>query len=87
MAALGLLIVSVYLLSKKKQALFTAIPGIFMLLTTITALVYEGFAFFRGGKILLGSIALILLALAAVVVGESFLVIRKNRPGGNRPLS
>ncbi len=78
-AALGLLIVSVYLLNKKKKALYTLIPGIFMLLTTIAALIYEAQAFFRGRKILLGTIALILLVLAVVVVYESAGVIRKNR--------
>ena len=78
-AALCLLIVSVYLLNKKKKAIYTLVPGIFMLLTTIAALLYEAVTFFRGEKFLLGLIALILLVLAAFVVYESGGVIRKNR--------
>jgi len=78
-AALGLLIASVYLLNKKKKAVYTLVPGIFMLLTTIAALLYEAQAFFRGGKFLLGAIALILLVLAAFVVYESAGVIKLNR--------
>jgi carbon starvation protein len=40
LAALTLIVVSVWLLQRKKSFWFALIPGIFMLLTTVTALIY-----------------------------------------------
>jgi len=78
-AALVLLIISLYLLIKNKPTRYTLIPGLFMLATTILALVYEANTFFRSGKLLLGVVAIILLILTFFIVGESISVICKKR--------
>ncbi len=76
-AALALLIISLYLLSKNRPVIYTILPGIFMLITTIAALVLEANNFLRSGKLFLGSIAFLLLILAIFVVLESIKVLRK----------
>jgi len=78
-AALVLLIISLYLLIKNKPTRYTLIPGLFMLATTILALVYEANTFFRSGKLLLGVVAIILLILTFFIAGESISVICKKR--------
>jgi carbon starvation protein len=74
-AALCLLIISVYLLSRGKQAAYTLWPGLFMLATTILALIYEAVIFFQSQKLLLGTIATILLLLSGFVVAETVRII------------
>lgn len=76
-AALALLIISVYLLSKNRPVIYTLLPGIFMLATTIVALLYQANSFLRSGKFLLGSVACALLILSAFVILESINVVRK----------
>lgn len=66
-AALVLLLVSCYLLSRKKPINTTLVPAIIMLLTTISALGYQANKFYHSGKYLLGNISLILLVLAVYV--------------------
>lgn len=78
-AALTLLIVSLYLLRIKRKAGYTLWPGLFMLITTIFALIYQANNFFRSGKVLLGSVAGVLFILALFIVGESINIVRKSR--------
>lgn len=66
-AALALLIVSAYLIGLKRPAKFTLYPACFMLVTTLAALVYQGYRFFRGGKYLLGSVSIVLILLAVTI--------------------
>lgn len=70
-AGLALLTVSAYLISKKKPSKFTIYPAIFMLLTTISALTYQGYNFLVKGSFLLGSISFILVFLALIIVYDS----------------
>ncbi|MCD6578877.1 carbon starvation protein A [bacterium] len=67
-AALVLLVVSMILIIKKRQYLYTLIPAFFMILTTMFALVLEAFMFFKQGAsgIILGVIAIILLILSFI---------------------
>ncbi|MEO0124036.1 MAG: carbon starvation protein A [candidate division WOR-3 bacterium] len=70
-AALALLVVTTWLLSKKKNSLYTLIPAIFMLLVTITALILQAVKFFFTQKIMLGIISIILLVLAGFMIEET----------------
>jgi carbon starvation protein len=83
-AALALLIVSTWLAEIKKPSRYTLIPCIFMLFTTIGALIVElyQFLFFPGGKYLLGAIALVLMIMAMAVVKEALGTIRRMRTIG-----
>ncbi|MCX8014507.1 MAG: carbon starvation protein A [candidate division WOR-3 bacterium] len=76
-AALALLVVTTWLLSKKKGGLYTLIPAIFMLLVTITALILQAIKFFSTQKIMLGVISVILLILAGFMIEETLRSIVK----------
>lgn len=66
-AALALVIVSSYLVGIKKPKKFTVYPAIFMLITTIGALVYKGYTFFQQSSYLLGIISVLLIILALII--------------------
>ena len=70
-AALALIIVSSYLVGLKRPSKFTLYPAYFMLITTLAALIYQGQKFFLSGKILLGSVSILLILLAGVIVYEA----------------
>ncbi|MBU0687119.1 MAG: carbon starvation protein A [Candidatus Margulisbacteria bacterium] len=76
-AALVLIIASVYLFSIKRPAVYTLYPGIFMLITTIAALIYQMVNFFQDQKYLLFVIAVVLLILALCILIEADRVRRK----------
>ena len=65
-ASLVLIVASVYLLSRGRRFLFTAIPAVIMLATTVAALVYKTYSFVTAEEpnIMLAVIALILIILA-----------------------
>ncbi len=65
-ASLVLIVASVYLFTHKRNFVFTAIPAVVMLITTIAALLYETYTFLTAEKpnILLAAIAVILIILA-----------------------
>ena len=65
-ASLVLIVASVYLLSRNRQFVFTAVPAVIMLVTTIGALVYKTYSFITAEKanILLATISVILIILA-----------------------
>ncbi len=70
-AALALIVVSSYLVGIKRPKKYTVYPAIFMLLTTLGALVYQGYNFFKSKSFLLGCISIILIILAAIIVYEA----------------
>jgi carbon starvation protein len=70
-AALALIVVTSYLVSIKRPKAFTLYPAIFMLFTTLAALVYQGFQFFKKSQYLLGIISVILICLAATIVYDA----------------
>lgn len=83
-ASLALFVVSAYLLGKKKPTIYTIVPGIFMLITTITALYWQGFHFFippKGGKVnnLLGIVCIALIFLALFVAYETWKVFSEKK--------
>ncbi len=65
-ASLVLIVASVYLLTHKRKFIFTAIPAVIMLVTTLAALLYQTYTFLTADKpnILLAVIAVILIVLA-----------------------
>jgi carbon starvation protein len=65
-ASLVLIVASVYLLSRNRRFLFTAVPAVVMLVTTIGALVYKTYSFITAEKanIMLATISVILIILA-----------------------
>ncbi|MHC4643606.1 MAG: carbon starvation CstA family protein, partial [Planctomycetota bacterium] len=65
-ASLVLIVASVYLLTRNRKFLFTAVPAVIMLITTIGALVYKTYSFITAeeANIMLATISVILIILA-----------------------
>jgi carbon starvation protein len=78
-AALALIIVSAYLVGLKRPSQFTLYPACFMLVTTLAALVYQGYRFFSGGKYLLGSVSIVLILLALTIVFDARTLIFRTK--------
>jgi len=78
-AAMVLLLASVYLFQKRRPSIYTFIPAVFMTVTTIAALAYEMFHFFKSNNYLLFTIAVILLVLAADMLVEAYKVIKQKK--------
>jgi carbon starvation protein len=73
-AALALVVVSSYLIGVRKPAIYTVLPAIFMLITTIGALIFQMTEFFGWGTFqgyLLGGVSLILISLAVYIALEA----------------
>jgi carbon starvation protein len=80
-AALALIVVSSYLVGIKRPTKFTLYPAYFMLTTTLAALIYQGYGFFRAESYLLGlvSVTLIILALIIVYDARSILFVSRRK--------
>jgi carbon starvation protein len=81
LAALALLTVSVWLINKGKKPVFTLVPMILMMavtLSALTVLIYDNYV--KTGNYLLGSIGLLLLAVAVFLVIYAWRKIRQARP-------
>jgi len=74
-AALALIVVTSWLLSKGKTIKFTLLPSLIMLATTVGALVYQIIRFVKGEDWLLLFIALTLLSLALYMLLEIDLIL------------
>jgi len=74
-AALALIVVSSYLVAIKRPKAYTLYPAYFMLLTTLAALFYQGFNFFRGGSYLLALVSVLLIILALFIVYEARILL------------
>jgi carbon starvation protein len=70
-AALALIVVSSWLVGQGKPRLYTLLPALFMLATSVGALAYQGARFWVGGKHLLGTISLALILLAGFIAWEA----------------
>lgn len=70
-AALALIIVSSYLVGIKRPKAYTICPASFMLITTLGALGYQGYHFFKSKSYLLGSVSLVLIILAIIIVYDA----------------
>ena len=86
-ASLVLIVASVYLFTHHRSFLFTAVPAVVMLVTTIGALVYNTYSFATAEKpnIMLAVIDVMLIILAIFLAYTALLTVarvRKNVPGG-----
>ncbi|MEM2699072.1 MAG: carbon starvation CstA family protein [Ignisphaera sp.] len=85
MAGLALMIITLWLLREKRRTIFTSIPMFFMIITTISALIYLSYSGITGyiaapEKIGLGIAAvinIILIILAIVMVSEGYRAYRR----------
>lgn len=76
-AALALLVASVYFVGIRKPSFYTLIPAVFMLMTTMSALVWQGYHHFTvTGNYLLGCVSSLLLVMAVVVALDALTIMR-----------
>lgn len=87
-ASLVLIVASVYLLMRKRNCLFTAVPAVIMLVTTVAALIYQayGFATAEGEQrsILLAVVSIVLVFLAMFLAYTALVAVagvRRNIAG------
>jgi carbon starvation protein len=78
-AALALLVITMWLLSRNTRIIYTAIPCVFMLLTTIGALVYKIPKYFSNKDIILGVISVALLVIAIYMLYEVSTFLRRRK--------
>ncbi|RKZ24801.1 carbon starvation protein A [bacterium] len=78
-AALALIVATSYLFGVRKPSLYSAIPGAFMLITTIGALVYKSIDFANKGNIMLVLVADILIILSILVLLETIKFFKQRR--------
>jgi carbon starvation protein len=85
-ASLVLIVASVYLLMRKRNCLFTAVPACIMLATSVAALIYQayGFATAEGDKrsILLAVVSMILVFLAMFLAYSALVAVAGVRKNG-----
>jgi carbon starvation protein len=70
-AALALIVISSYLVGIKRPTKFTLYPAYFMLSTTLAALIFQGYNFFKAESYLLGVVSVILIILALIIVYDA----------------
>ncbi|MFQ6097194.1 MAG: carbon starvation protein A [Armatimonadota bacterium] len=73
-AALALMVVSVYLVGVRRPSLYAAVPAVFMLCTTVGALIWQACGFFtnrKGPQWVLGILSSLLAAMAVYVAAEA----------------
>ncbi|MBU3958687.1 MAG: carbon starvation protein A, partial [Candidatus Omnitrophica bacterium] len=80
-AALALLVLSCWLLAKKKSARFTLWPAFFMIITTIASLLFQVVKYFINKDIMLFTVSVLLVILAGVMLYEviPIILIRRKR--------
>jgi carbon starvation protein len=87
-ASLVLIVASVYLLMRKRNFAFTAVPAGIMLVTTIAALIYQayGFATAEGEKrnMLLAVVSVVLIFLAVFLAYTALVAVARVRKNGAR---
>lgn len=78
-AALALLVVSCWLLARKKPIKFTVLPAMFMFITTVAALIIQAKKYFDSRDYLLLGIAILLLVLAFYLLTETGKVLFRKK--------
>jgi len=79
-AGLALIVVSAWLIKMGKKVIYTLIPAVFMLIITISALIYQLINFIGTKSYTLSIISIILIILAlAVVWSAKFVFIRRSK--------
>lgn len=87
-ASLVLIVASVYLLTRNRRFVFTAIPAVIMLVTTIGALIYQTYCFTTAEQpnILLAVIAVILIILAIFLAYTALAIVVKTKKAKSSPM-
>jgi len=80
LAGLSLLVVSLYLRALGRSTVYTAVPMVFMLVVTVTALVWSMVSFWSQGNWLLLGIGGVILLLALWLVWEAWTAQRHYQP-------
>ncbi len=80
-ASLVLIVASLYLLSRNRNYLFTAVPAVIMLVTTVAALTYNAYSFVTAERpnIPLAIIAVTLIILAIFLAYTALFIVIKSR--------
>ena len=80
-AALVLIVITAYLLSRGKPIHYTWWATIFMLITTVTALILLAWKYLFSAKprLVMGVLSLVLIMLAILMVGEGIKLLRRSR--------
>ncbi|SHI60848.1 carbon starvation protein [Thermoclostridium caenicola] len=81
LGALALIAVSVWLLRRKKNSLFTGIPAVFMVCVALSALIILMVQNLKAGNMVIGILSLIIALLAVALVVEAIVAISKLRKG------
>jgi carbon starvation protein len=75
--ALTFLVISSWLLCRGKSLRFTFFPAVFMLVTTIGALLYQVVNFIKNRDFILGGISIVLIILSLFMVFDVICVIKR----------
>jgi len=81
-ASIAMITVATYFVSKKTKVKFILIPALFVLVTTLSALLYLTFragGYISEGNYALAVVSLLMFALAGFVAWEGFKILRKKR--------
>lgn len=78
-AALALLVITCWLLGKGKSTRYSLIPALFMLGTSLSALILQAREYIKGGEYLLAGIAAILVCSALYLAREVWLTFQRIR--------
>jgi len=70
-AALSLMVISSYLVANKRPTRYTLFPAIFMLVTTLAALIYQGTKYIQAGSTLLAGVSFVLILLAIIIIYDA----------------
>jgi len=94
MASLALLLVTIWLISQHRNALFTALPMVFMFVTTIGALAFTAYQLFTKvtqgrvtggavvGNMLMAAVAVFLIVAALALAWDGVRAFARLRAGG-----
>ncbi len=87
-AALSLLVVSAYVFGYKKSTRYTLIPGVFMLVTTEGALIYQLlWQYIPEGNMILSILTAVLMVLGIIIAIEVYQRMRKEIMRDGAPIS
>jgi len=78
-AALSFVVISSWLLCRGKSIKFTFLPAVFMLVTSIGALLYQAVHFIKDKEFALVSVSIVLIAMAGAMVFDVFTIVKKRR--------
>lgn len=81
LGALALTAVSVWLLRRKKSSLATAIPAVFMICVSLSALIILMLQNLKAGNFVIGILSLLIALLAVALVVEAVVAVSKLRKG------